>query len=350
MLTPLRMTESDFQKLLRRYLAGDCTPPENRLVEQWYAALDQQQPGRQPIGADAQTALLTAMWQRVDARTQRPAPATPAAWQWAPVRWAAAAVLLCAVGVGLWLFAGRLNARPAAVAVVAATWVRHDNSGRRVQVLTLPDGSRVELSPGSRLRYAAHLAGPQRTVYLSGEAFFDVTKNPARPFLVLTRQVVTTVLGTSFRVKAYAGSPTATVAVRTGRVAVQARAGAQLEATPARPARAGVLLLPNQQVVYSPTTRRLQKALVSRPVVLAPQSFVFDDQPVAEVLAALEKAYGVRIDYDRAALAGTTVTLNLTTQSLYGKLGVLCETLGASYEALDGRILLRTAHRPPKAK
>ena len=350
MLTPLLMTESDFQKLLRRYLAGDCTPPENRLVEQWYAALDQP-PGRQPIGADEQTALLAALWQRVDARTQLPAPTArrPAAWQSA--RWAAAAVLLCVVGVGLWLLAGRLNSRPAATEVAAAAWTRHANATRQVQLITLPDGSRVSLSPGSRLGYAAHLAGPKRAVYLTGEAFFEVTKNPARPFLVLTRQVVTTVLGTSFRVQAYAGSPTATVAVRTGRVAVQARAGAQLEATPDRPARAGVLLLPNQQVVYSPATHQLRKALVPRPVVLAPQSFVFDDRPVAEVLAALEKAYGVSIEYDHAALAGTTVTLNLTTQSLYGKLGVLCETLGASYEAVEGRIRLRAApRRPDKAK
>ena len=347
MLTPLRMRESDFQKLLRRYLAGDCTPSESRLVEQWYAALDQL-PARPPIGADEQTALLAAMWQRLDARTRQPAPATPAAWRSGPVRWAAAAVLVCAVGVGLLLLGGR-RGRP--TPAVAAAWTRYANTTRQVQLLVLPDGSRVSLSPGSRLRYAAHLAGPKRAVYLTGEAFFDVTRNPARPFLVLTRQVVTTVLGTSFRVRAYAGSPTATVAVRTGRVAVQARAGAHLEATPDRPPRAGVLLLPNQQVVYSPATHQLRKDLVPRPVVLAPQSFVFDDRPVAEVLAALEKAYGIPLDYDRAALAGTTVTLNLTTPSLYGKLGVLCETLGVSYEEANARIRLRPAeHHPDKAR
>ena len=61
--------------------------------------------------------------------------------------------------------------------------------------------------PGSSLRYAPGLAGPRREVYFSGDAFFKVSKNPRRPFLVYAPQVVTTVLGTSFRVRALAGSP-----------------------------------------------------------------------------------------------------------------------------------------------
>lgn len=340
------MTESDFENLLQRYLAGRCTPQESQLVERYYEQLGQ--PGRSKMSPPEQEALLAAMWQRLDSRTRPPVRATrhwPAAlWRAPALRWAAAALLaLGGVGAGLTGLlgpAGALNSLPPpAAATSGGAWILRSNSTQQEQALTLPDGSRVTLMPGSRLRYATGLAGPKREVYFSGDAFFKVSKNPGRPFLVLTQQVVTTVLGTSFRVRALAGSPNATVTVREGRVSVQARAGAHLDATPNRPAAAGVLLLPNQQVVYSGAANRLRKELAAVPAVLAPQSFVFDARPVPEVLAALEKAYGVDIEYERDALAHCTVTLDLTGKPLAGKLDVLCEALNATYEEDGTRIL-----------
>lgn len=346
----LPMTEPELQKLLQRYLDGHCTAQEERLVEQLYQGLSQPAPAA--ISKPEQEKLLGAMWQRLEARTQAAPVAEakviqhPAAfWQQQPWQWAAAALVLFTIGIGLLWPRFSPGGQPVATHQMAAPrviWTEHLNSTLQEQAIALPDGSQVSLNPGSSLRYVAGLAGPKREVYLSGEAFFKVSKNPARPFLVLTKQVVTTVLGTSFRVRALAGSPNATVMVREGRVAVQASAGAHLDATPNHPAAAGILLLPNQQVVYSAQAHRLRKQLVPKPVVLAPQSFVFDDRPVSEVLTALQKAYGVDVVYDHDALANCTVTLALTDKSLYKKLEVLCETLDASYEESDARILFHS--------
>lgn len=349
-LTLLAMTEPEFQTLLARYLAGRATPEEAQLVERLYEQLGGA--AHPKMSPPEQEKLLEAMWQRLESRTQSPAlqPQRPLAafWRTPALRWAAAALLALGAGAGLLAPAwrpqtSRPSVRDTAVAAAAVSaWTEHRNTTQQKQAITLPDGSRVLLNPGSSLRYAAGLVGPRREVYFSGDAFFKVSKNPARPFLVLTKQVVTTVLGTSFRVRAMVGSPTATVAVREGRVAVQAREGAHLDldATPNRPAAAGVLLLANQQAVYSAAAPQpLRKELAPTPAVLAPQSFVFDARPVPEVLAALSTAYGVEIEYDRAALAGCTVTLDLTNKSLAAKLGVLCEALGASYEEADARIL-----------
>lgn len=338
------MTEPEFENLLQRYLAGRGTRREERLVERLYEALGQ--PGRSGISQPEQAKLLGAMWERLESRTRRPVPGAkvvhrPAAsWSAPSWRWAAAALVVLAAGAGL-LERGRfVGTAPHRAAVAAGNpWTRYRNATRRAQRIALPDGSLVSLGPGSSLRYATGFAGPRRAVYFSGDAFFKVSKNPDRPFLVFTSQVVTTVLGTSFRVQAVEGSPNATVTVREGRVAVQARAGAHLGATPNRPAAAGVLLLPNQQAVYVGTARHFRKELAAVPAVLAPQSFVFDARPVPEVLAALEKAYGVDIVYERDALANCTVTLDLTNKSLAGKLDVLCEALGATYEESEARIL-----------
>ncbi|UOQ77525.1 DUF4974 domain-containing protein [Hymenobacter sp. 5516J-16] len=126
--------------------------------------------------------------------------------------------------------------------------------------------------------------------------------------------------------------------VRTGRVQVRPLSPANAAATEP----VGVVVLPNQQAVYSPARHELQRELVAQPVQLAAQSFAFDDRPVPEVLAALEKAYGVDIEYDAQALAACTVTLNLQNESLYGKLDVLCKTLGASYEKSATHLVFRS--------
>ena len=199
--------------------------------------------------------------------------------------------------------------------------------------VALPDGSVVTLAPGSRLRYRREPHSNRRVAYLAGAAFFDVFHDPQHPFSVLTDQVVSTVLGTSFRVAAYAGQPEVQVQVHTGAVRVSQRTA------PAGAATASVVVLPNQQAVYSPLHQQLRRELVARPAQLVPQSFVFNDRPVAEVLQALEKAYGVVIVYDDAALRSCTLNLTLGPEPLFEKLNIICETLGARYEQADGRIV-----------
>ncbi|WP_022825924.1 FecR family protein [Hymenobacter norwichensis] len=335
------MTEAEFQKLLQRYLDDQCTAQERTLVEQWYERLDE------PTGIHLQTqnqeAVEDAIWQRLRGEMapeevggrviQHPA----SFWKTAPVKWIAA-LLVLGVALRLLLPATKLPDFLAGTQAPTSAWTLRTNQTQQIQHFALPDNSQITLHPGSSLRYQTAFMGPKREVYLQGEAFFNVSKNKRRPFLVLTKQVVTTVLGTSFRVKAYAGSQEASVAVREGKVAVQARKDAQLDATPTHPAASGVLLLPNEQVVYSTTSRRLKKQLVTKPALLLPQSFEFEERPVAEVLTALEKAYGVDIVYDASKLAGCTVSISFTNESLFEKLGLLCKSLGATYTLADAQI------------
>ncbi|TGE20882.1 FecR family protein [Hymenobacter metallicola] len=337
------MTEPEFHNLLHRYLAGQCTPEEQALVEHWYDRLEEAD--GQILPAHKPAEVEQAIWARLmqHRHPTEPAARVVAMWPSTPWRWAAVLALL-AVSLGLLVLAtSRLRAPvPPNQVAAATTWQLRTNSTRQILNFRLPDSSRISLHPGSSLRYRTALTGPRREVHLEGEAFFQVSKNPQRPFLVFTKQVVTTVLGTSFRVKAYAADKDASVAVREGKVAVQARQGAQLDASPARPAARGVVLLPNQQVVYSAAHQRLKKELVDRPVVLAPQPLEFEARPVADVLGALEKAYGVEIKYDTAKLADCTVSITFYDEPLFEKLGLLCKSLGAYYTLSDATILLHS--------
>jgi transmembrane sensor len=333
------MTEAEFEDMHQRYLDGTSRPGEREVVEQWSRQLGSPEDLILPLAEREQ--VRAAMWSQIKNLTQGDSDSVagrgrvlqhPASfWHMPVVRWAAAILLL--VGAALAMLLPRQQQRAALAQTAASDWVQQRNTSAQAHVLMLADGSRVTLYPGSNLQYQPGLGGARRVVRLKGEAFFKVAKNPARPFLVYTEQLVTTVLGTSFRVKAYAGRPNE-VAVQEGRVSVQVRRGAKLSATPAQPAAGGVVLLPNQQVAYSALVPRpLHKDLVANPLVLAPQAFTFEKQPVVKVLQALEKAYGVDILYDQRKLAGCTVTVTFYQESLYEKLDVLSKALGASYSA-----------------
>jgi ferric-dicitrate binding protein FerR (iron transport regulator) len=64
----------------------------------------------------------------------------------------------------------------------------------------------VQLNPNSTISYPEHFGQKTRTVYLKGEAFFNIKRNPAKPFVVHTGDLVTEVLGTSFTIKSYENS------------------------------------------------------------------------------------------------------------------------------------------------
>ena len=345
------MTQSEFRALLHRYQTGNCTPVEKRCIESWYADLGAER--QLQLSPDERVALVTTVWERITRRTTLPHPTGTAVTSRyrtsgpvTSVRWAAVAVLALGAGLaGTYWSAGLAswwNDGPAAApAKIAATrWVLYRNTLTHATKLALPDGSAVTLAPTSSLKYPRTFAGARRTVYLTGEAFFDVFHDARHPFSVYTEQVVTTVLGTSFRVQAYAGQAEAQVQVRTGAVRVSPRTGA---ATPNAPS---IIVRPNQQVVYSTVHRQLRRELVPQPVLLTPQVFVFDDRPVAEVLKTLQKAYGIDIVYDAAAVRYCTINLSLGSEPLFDKLDIICETLGASYEKADGRIFFHSQPCP----
>jgi ferric-dicitrate binding protein FerR (iron transport regulator) len=333
------MSQTDLRELLQRYQQGSCTPEEKRIVEDWYHALGHER--ELHVTPEERETIRQALWNRIAAQTtnseEKP---EDQAWFTAPAaRWAAAAMLALGLGFGarqLWPVPERQ------AATKAAPWVVYPNTSQQVVSITLPDSSRVQLAPASQLKYPRRFGPKQRPVYLVGKAFFKVQRDTTRPFQVYTAQVLTTVLGTSFSVQAYTGQKDAVVEVKTGRVRVSPRFLTQAPTSKALPA--AIVVLPNQQAVYTPERQQLARELVAQPVLLKPQSFVFDDRPVTEVLSSLEKAYGVHIVYDAKALANCTVTLALRNKSLYGKLEVLCKTLGASYEEENAQILFHSPH------
>ncbi|GAB3909885.1 FecR family protein [Larkinella knui] len=262
--------------------------------------------------------------------------------------WYAAALLILFLGAG-WLvwripqkppFLASLlpDARPKEGVVEQA-----NRTDKPVQV-TLPDGSTVRLQPNSRIQHVAGFGQKVRAVLLTGEAFFDVVPNPKVPFLVYARDVVTRVVGTSFTIRAYDELPQVTVAVRTGRVTVYSRKELEQQRNVEKPEVTGVVLTPNQQVVFNAKEEVFHKELVEKPVFVAKNaasvSFEFEDVPLAEVFRRIEETYEIDIVYNESLLQKCTLTASLTGLSLYEQLRLISKSLQGSYEVTDGKVLI----------
>ena len=211
--------------------------------------------------ADLRISLWEGIGYRIKEYRRQSEPATQHR-RW--IQWAAAAAVVIGCGIGALLL--RPDTLPVAFTPVTkeqpVAWVTHQNNTAKPARITLQDGSVVQLWPASTLRYPKDFLPAERHVELEGEGFFEVSHDAARPFRVFTDKVVTTVLGTSFTVRAYAGKQEAQVVVRTGRVRVTAR---QAYEHPDASTNTSVVLMPSQQVVYSAAPIAAARPLVVEP-------------------------------------------------------------------------------------
>ncbi|GAB3556287.1 FecR family protein [Spirosoma fluminis] len=278
-------------------------------------------------------------------------------WQFTPVRYGMAASFLVLISLLGWhLFFSACAKREITYAELvdhaASSLTEVSNATGEPLRVSLPDRSTILLSPKSRVSYAKSFSGRKREVYLSGEAFFSVIKDPTRPFYVHSNRLVTKVLGTSFIVQAYEGAKQARVIVRTGKVSVYPQSRATATNSVKESKAEGVVLTPNQQLVFSPEESRLVKSIVKKPVLLAPsapkQLFTFRRTPIAEVFATLEQAYGIRIVFDEDLMRDCYLTAALADEPLYEKLTLIGHTIDATFEQLDGYIIIHSKGCKPR--
>jgi len=115
------------------------------------------------------------------------------------------------------------------------------NPGSRTK-MQLPDGSQVWVNSGSKLTYDGNFNGATREVQLDGEAFFEVVKDAAHPFIVHTSGIDIKVLGTAFDVKAYNSEPTIEATLIHGSIEVINKS---------QPGTPKIMLKPHEKLVFN---------------------------------------------------------------------------------------------------
>lgn len=329
------MKKQKLQQLLHNYLNGQCSEEEIRLLEKWFdriadPSLELSDPQRQQIGQKIKQDLQNRIRTRGGSKQ---VVFTPALW-----KYGVAAAIAFAVAVVLWT---TYNPRASFDTVQQLTFapetgyaVYENNSGGDKKI-HLPDGSTVVLENGSSIRYLQQSSNVKREVKLTGNAFFDVVKDAQRPFYVYGNNVVTRVLGTSFFIRSTPGNSTIEVAVKTGRVHVY-RDQPENTTGQGQTENNGVVLTPNQKVVYFISEDQWVTSLVEKPLPVSGEKikylFVFDDTPLQEIARRLEHEYNISIIVENEKVKQCTFTGDVSAMPLYDMLSVITKSIGATYE------------------
>ena len=334
--------QKEFIEILDRYLKGDATESEIKLVEEWYAAIENQP--EQSLSAEEKLSVkinlqtrmanYTRDHERVDHKVV-PIHSKNKIWL------AAAAAVLILVTAFIFMYNPFLVKELGLINPLSQTLLKEiENKNTAEQIITLADGSQVALKNGSQLKFPETFQGATREVFLEGEAFFEVAHNPSRPFIVYANGVVTKVLGTSFTIKAYHTDKQVTVSVRTGKVSVYKQSQNSTGGTQ-------IILTPNQQAVYDKAADQVSRTLVQEPKIILPANELikmrFEDAPITEIFDALEKAYGVDILYDEKILSNCSLTTSLLDETLYARLNIICKAIGAVYTVEDTQIVIESS-------
>lgn len=187
----------------------------------------------------------------------------------------------------------------------ASPWGTSKAATGKMLKIILADGSEIMLNSGSEIRYPQHFAGDKRQVYLTGEAFFKVKHNPEQPFLVNTGKVTTTVLGTSFNIRAYSGMERIAVTVATGKVGVTA-SGKTL-----------ALLLPNQQISVHKANGRFELTEVQAQTAGSWRAGVIrlDGASFLELALMIKNTWGLRLETKSERLAAANFKTTFYTHN-----------------------------------
>ncbi|MBK6996842.1 MAG: FecR domain-containing protein [Lewinellaceae bacterium] len=193
---------------------------------------------------------------------------------------------------------------------------------------TLSDGSSIALNQHSSLSTA--FSNKKRSVKLQGEAYFEVAKNPEKPFVVEVAQVEVTVIGTRFNVDNRSDSTKVVVSVEEGKVKVQI--GPQIIFL--NGGEQATIDCSNEQIIRSklPPSGNVKAWLDRR--------FVFDDVPLSEVIPILEKAYNVQIELINKDLGNCRLHAPFNDESIERVLGLIAETFSLKVTSNNGRFLL----------
>lgn len=317
------MKEPIDRELLVAYIQDRCTAEESVLVKkfllqpEWQQALDDLleedfrhfAPGTPPEG-------LSETWNKHFHDKNMAAPVR-LLWRKSWLGYAAACLILFSVGFYFLRERENLVKEQAATALLEKSNPRGQRS-----IITLPDSSVVYLGAESRIRFPEQFGTGNREVYLTGAAFFEVTKDKKHPFVIHTGNIQTKVLGTSFKVDAYAGKRV-TISVATGKVRVDQISGN------GKAIRSLAVITPGQEVQWNPKSG---KAVIGEADIEGLRGWKegnlsFVSAPLTSVAEQLERSYNVHIAFKDNSISNYHVSLLIKgTDPVTHALEIICNT------------------------
>lgn len=312
--------------LLVKYLLEEVTPDEKKQVENWIlsdAANKKHYEDFKLIWNESKRLEKRSMvneeeaWQRFQNRvkTRQLKPLRKMQFSWMRI----AALFILITGAGL--LAYNLLDRDEEAKTIALL------SKEMVITDTLPDGSVVTLNKNSSLSYPEVFSDTIRSIKLSGEAFFNVSPNKKKPFVIHVNDVQIRVVGTSFNVKS--SNATTEVIVETGIVEVKRQTNT-------------VRLIKDEKIIVKQDSV-LKKDIVEDKLYnyYRTKEFACDETPLWKLVTVLNEAYNAQIVIENKSIRNLPLTTTFNNESLDNILKVISETFSITVSKEGNKIVLK---------
>ena len=278
----MKKTKKQLEELWKKYSTNTCNKKE---FDEWFSVLRDENLDEQAIEQ-----FFRKKWDELQPETSQNRLRQRTYYS------IAASLLLCLCFGLLFL----LQQNETSTEKLAQATEQVETSGS-ISNVRLPDGSTVTLRENSRLDIRSNFEGNTREITLEGEAYFDIVSNPKKPFIIHTGRIKTTVLGTSFAIKAIPGESLITVTVAKGKVKVED--GDKLL----------TFLETDQQLIFDIEYELAQELMVEaeREISWRPNELIFRNMSFADIVRELSGIYGVSIVFDDEQLQRRRITTSL---------------------------------------
>jgi transmembrane sensor len=315
------MNESGFDRLIELHKKDQLPNEDKKLVDDWFDSLDT---GKDtPLTDIEKDQIKNKLLQKIRLPATTPTVAqnisTPSKTghsMW--IKIAASLIIVSVIGFGAWRFSSDAN-----------DLVTYASNGTTLKV-SLPDGSLVWLKGKSSLETPAVFAANTRNVTLHGEALFEVAKDARHPFIIQCGPATTTVLGTSFNLKASADRVELTVL--TGKVSFTSVKDIH-----------GKVVRPNERAIYDAATSLISKQTLADDEKKAATDgtqydMIFNDVPLETVVRRIEEKFDVTVSFSNDDLPKCLIRGNFSDQSLSNTLDMIGQALGLRY-TISGNVV-----------
>jgi ferric-dicitrate binding protein FerR (iron transport regulator) len=294
--------------LLKKYRSGQCTPEEKLRIQTWFHSFENELEEDPAYTIAANQAAINILR---NIKTTKP-------------YLRVAAILVVGLTGLLFLFKNKSATPPITYAEIKV------EKGQRKKI-TLPDGTVVTMNALSVLKIPSNFLS-NRELSLSGEGMFDVKHDDSKPFIIHTGKLKTTVLGTSFDIKAYPEEKDIQIAVLTGKVRVE---------TDKEILAAGITH--NQVFNYNEHAHTLKVANTDEIAAWQANRFYFQQASIKEIAAVLERQYNINITLSGSMKRTCRYTLQLKNETMENAIYLLSQLSGITYHIKNNEIKINTA-------
>lgn len=329
--------DEKYKKLIIRVLQGEASPAEKQEADLWISLSDE---NRRLFETYKDLLLLTFndahaynvdnAWNKVRDRINTSTGTVTVTKKWLQpgriARFAVpaiAAMLLIAVGIF-----SLLKRTP--------EMIKYATTDKIAASQQLPDGSHFSLNAHSLIAYPEKFDRNTREVSLTGEAFFEVSHNPQRPFIVHAQGMDIKVTGTSFNVKTMNDGEFVVVSVNTGNVVVYPAGSADNKAI-------HTALSAGEKATYNSQNHSIAKGVNDDLNLLSWKTgiLIFRESRLNEVIKSLEKKYNVTFVVNNSDIYNQRLTARFENESLADVLESLSLIFGIKYEIKDKQVILK---------